>query len=41
MKRYTTDNTSVVVVDLKGRAYWAEPDKKKPGNKLFSFFGKK
>lgn len=25
LKRHTTDNTSVVVVDLKGADYWGKP----------------
>ncbi len=46
LRRHTTDNTSVVVVDLKGEAYWREQGSKKGGGapalgKMFGgLFGK-
>ncbi len=42
MKRYTTDNTSVVVIDLKGQDYWHAMASKPrgPGAFLSGLFGR-
>lgn len=39
LKRYTSDNTSIIVVDLKGPEYWAAKGAKKAGGLFGGLFG--